>query len=120
MGPFSLESSMLLQTSKLLSAFEKAKAIKDHQRLYRLAHDRIPVSVEDVQWVIQDMTGITIEKHEVTTISEIAHVRGILERYSEGKARILVRSNQPESWKRYTCIKELCHIAVDDVEDFSI
>jgi len=111
---------VLLYTRKLLSAFEKAKAIKEHKKLYIHVQDRIPVSVEDVLWVIEDMTGISIKKYEVTTISEIAYVRGILERNQNKTARILIRSNQSDDWKRYTCVKELSHIAVDEVEDLSV
>ncbi len=110
---------MLLNAQKLLSCFQKAKAIIEHKKLLCLDSGRIPVSVDDVEDVIRDMTNYEIKRVEVKTPSDVVHVRGILERYADQKARIIIRHNQTEDWKRYVTVKELCHIALDEVEDLS-
>jgi len=82
-----------------------------------LAPDRAKLSVEDLQWAIQDMYSVKIEKREVAFEGEF--VRGLMERY-EGRARILIRKNQEEDWIRFASIKELCQVAISEKEDWSV
>jgi len=110
---------MLLHADKLLAALKQAKEVIEHTRLYCLSSDRIPVSIVDLEWVIQDITGISISKYQVTTSTNLTYFRGMLDRSSKGKARIFINANQPDYWQRYTCAKELCHILIDKESDFS-
>jgi hypothetical protein len=48
----------------------------------------------------------------------LGYLRGLVERY-EDKARILIRAGHGEEWMRFTAAKELCHIAIDEKEDWS-
>lgn len=82
-----------------------------------LAPDRAKLSVEDLQWAIQDMYEITISKREVAFEGE--YVRGLMERY-EKRARILIRKNQEEDWIRFASVKELCQVAISEKEDWSV
>lgn len=107
---------MLVSTVKIDSTYRKVKQIKEHMARYRLAPDRSKLSVEDLQWCISDMYGVEITKHEVAFEGEF--LRGLVERY-DSHARILIRAGQPDEWMRFTAVKELCHIAVDQREDWS-
>jgi Zn-dependent peptidase ImmA (M78 family) len=49
---------------------------------------------------------------------EATFLRGLIERYAN-KVIIYVRKNQDEDWKRFVTIKELCHIVIDEKEDWS-
>ena len=82
-----------------------------------IAPDRAKLSVEDLQWAIQDMYQIAIKKREVAF--EGQYVRGLMERY-EGRARILIRKNQEEDWIRFASTKELCQVAISEKEDWSV
>lgn len=82
-----------------------------------LAPDRAKLSVDDLQWVIEDLYEIKIQKIEVAFEGSFLH--GLVERYT-GRARILVRKNQEEDYVRFTTIKELCQIAISEKEDWSI
>lgn len=107
---------MLVSHENLKSTFRKVKHIKEHMKAYSLAPDRAKLSIEDLEWCISDMYGIAIEKIEVDFEGEI--LRGLIERY-ESSARILVRAGQGEEWMRFTSVKELCHVVIDEREDWS-
>jgi hypothetical protein len=62
------------------------------------------------------MDQVKVEKHEVAFEGE--YLRGLVERY-KNRARILIRAGQGEEWMRITTAKELCHIAIDEEEDWS-
>jgi Zn-dependent peptidase ImmA (M78 family) len=107
---------MLVSTVKIESTYRKVKHIREHMRQNCLAPDRAKLSVEDFQWCVCDMYGVTIEKFEIAFEGEF--LRGLVERY-ESHARILIRAGQPDEWMRFTAVKELCHIAIDQREDWS-
>lgn len=106
---------MYLSLEKAIAVFKKVHLIRDHMNAYRLAPDRMRLSIEDLQWTISDMYGIKIEKHEVAFEGE--YVRGMIERYND-RAVIYLRK-QPEDYLRLTAVKELCHLAIDEPEDWS-
>jgi hypothetical protein len=83
---------------------------------YCIAPHRAKLSVEDLQRCISDMYGIQIEMKEV--LFEGEYLRGLVERYANS-ARIFIRAGQGEEWMRFTATKELCHLAIDEKEDWS-
>jgi hypothetical protein len=107
---------MIVETAKIEATFRKVKQIKEHMQQYCIAPSRAKLSVEDLQWCISDMYQIKIEKREV--LFEGEYLRGLVERYKD-RARILLRAGQGEEWMRFTATKELCHLAIDEKEDWS-
>lgn len=107
---------MLVSTEKVEFTYRKVKVIREHMKRYCQAPDRAKLSIEDLQWCVSDMYDIKIEKREVAFEGEF--LRGLVERY-EDRARILIRAGQPDEWMRFTAAKELCHIAIDQREDWS-
>ena len=76
------------------------------------------VSVEELQDVVGKMSGVSITKEQALFKGEI--LRGKIERWDSGKsAKIYIRYDQTEDWKRFVTAKELLHILVDDERDFS-
>lgn len=108
---------MLVSSDKCLAVFQKVKQIKEHKILYCLSRDHIPVSIEDLEWVIGDMYKLTINKEEVSF--EADFLRGMLERYENGNVRILIWQGQAIDWKRFVTTKELLHLVIDEEEDWS-
>jgi hypothetical protein len=107
---------MIVSSRKVEAVYRKVKLIKEHMQAHCLAPNRAKLSVEDLQWCISDMYNLKIEKKEVAFEGE--YVRGLVERY-ESSARILVRAGQGEEWMRFSAVKELCHLAIDEREDWS-
>lgn len=62
------------------------------------------------------MYGVTITKSQVPF--EGTFLRGLMERYA-ASIIIRVRKNQDDDWKRFTSVKELCHVVIDETEDWS-
>jgi hypothetical protein len=107
---------MIVETAKIEATFRKVKQIKEYMQQYCIAPDRAKLSVEDLQRCVSDMYSIKIEKREV--LFEGEYLRGLVERYAD-RARILLRAGQGEEWMRFTATKELCHLAIDEKEDWS-
>src|SRR5690349_19675855 len=107
---------VIITTQRVEAVYRKVKHIKEHMRQYCIAPDRAKLSVEDLQWCISDMYGLVIEKKEVAFEGE--YLRGMVERYQQ-RARILIRAGQGEEVMRFTAVKELCHLALDEAEDWS-
>lgn len=107
---------MLLSADRFEAVFQKVKQIREHMRMYCLVPDRAKMSIEDLQWCIGDMYDLKIEKFEVAFDSIFLY--GMVERYP-GRARILVRKDQPEDSMRFVTTKELCQLALDEREDWS-
>lgn len=117
-GHFSFSRrSMLISGEKAEEVYRKIAAVQEHMRTYCLAAGSLKLSVEDLQWSVVDMYGLHIEKFEVSFDGE--HLRGMVERYSGGKVIIYIRDDQSEDWKRFVSTKELCHVVIDEEEDWS-
>lgn len=107
---------MIVETKRIESTYRKVKQIKEYMQQYCIAPDRAKLSIEDLQHCVSEMYSLKIEKREVAF--EGVHLRGLIERYKD-RARILIRSAQPDDWMRFTAAKELCHLVIDEPEDWS-
>ena len=108
---------MLLSGEKATEVFLKIRELKDYMERYCIAPDRACLSIVDMKRCIGEMYDLKIEIEEVAFDGE--YVRGLVERYKDGRARILIRSDQPNDWKRFVAAKELCHLVVDGEDDWS-
>ncbi len=75
------------------------------------------LSVMDFHWAVQDIYGLEIEMLKVSFSAD--HLRGKVERYSNNKARVLVRASQSPEFLRFVAVKELCHLMNDEEDDWS-
>jgi len=71
----------------------------------------------DLHWAVEDMYALKISMVEVSFAGN--YLKGNVERYADNRARVLVRSSLSEAEKRATTVKELCHIIIDEAEDWS-
>ncbi|ESY63130.1 MULTISPECIES: hypothetical protein [Mesorhizobium] len=108
---------MLLSRERALTIFKKVQHIREHYRANVLAGDANVVSVADLQWVVQDMYNLKIQMTQVPF--EGAFIRGLIER-RDGEVLIRVQQNMPDDWKRFTAVKEMCHVVNDEPEDWSL
>jgi len=121
--PDSSNGATWVLSSKIEGTYKKVRDIQEFVKQYVLAADRLPVSVEDIQWAIEEKYGLKIEKKLVDFQGK--HIRGMMERYADGKARVYVRKAQDADptanvfWQRFISVKEMVHLAIDEKEDFS-
>lgn len=108
---------MFLNEERALEAFKKVKLIREHYRKMVVGADMNVLSVEDLQWVIEDMYECKITKMQVPF--EGLYVRGVMERHN-GNVTIRIQQGLSDDWKRFTAVKELCHVAIDEKEDWSV
>jgi Zn-dependent peptidase ImmA (M78 family) len=105
---------MAADVNKIVKCFMLAKKVNHYYWLHTPDGSPQP-RIENIERVVEAMTGLKIEKKEVTTDGSI--IRGFTERY-EDKALILIREDQPIEWKKYTAVKEYCHLVYDSEEEF--
>jgi Zn-dependent peptidase ImmA (M78 family) len=109
---------MFLNAEKTEQVFKKVKMIKEHKDLYCLDPQRIPVSIEDLRFVVSDMYDLKIGIQEV--VFQGSRVRSLVERYNNQHALIYVKHDLTDDLKRLSVSKELMHLAIDEQEDWSV
>ncbi|TBZ94474.1 hypothetical protein [Rhizobium leguminosarum] len=107
---------MMINETKARSVFKKVQQVHQEYRAYVIGGVPVLLSVEDLYRVVSQMYGLTINKTQVIFDGEF--VRGLVERYPE-RVEVRVRSSQAVVWKRFTAVKELCHVIIDEKEDWS-
>lgn len=108
---------MRVELAKLRTVLQKVQEIKEDKTLYCLDPKRIPVSLDDLKWVVEQRYEIAITVIFVDFDGE--YIRGVLER-TKTTATILIRENQTEVWQRFVVAKELAQVVIDEPEDWSI
>lgn len=108
---------MLLDEKKAREVFKKIKHIREEINAYCLAPDRHDLPVEDFQRIVGQMYGVKIEKFEVPY--EGTFLRGMMLRYKD-RVVIYVKKNMEKDWQKFAAVKELCHVVIDEPEDWSV
>lgn len=109
---------MIVPQARLISLFKKVEQLREEARAYTLAGDRSVLGVEDIQALVERMYNVRISKKEVVSTSVFLH--SMVLRYGDGSAQILARANLPDPAKRFGVTKELCHLMLDEPEDWSV
>jgi hypothetical protein len=107
---------MQLDSQRANVVFRKVLQVREHLKAYCLGHDRPDLSVEDLHRTIESMYDIKIEKYQVPF--EGKFLSGLTERINGG-AKIYIKKNSEDDSKRFAAIKELCHVLIDEKEDWS-
>ncbi|MBB3944666.1 Zn-dependent peptidase ImmA (M78 family) [Rhizobium skierniewicense] len=108
---------MIISGDKAHEAFKKIHHVREEYATYVNGANLNCISVEDLYSVVSTMYEIKITKKGVTF--EGNFLRGLMERYAK-EVIIRVRMNQTDDWLRFTAVKELCHVIIDEREDWSV
>lgn len=108
---------MIITLAKFQTLIKKVQEIKEDQKLYCLDPNRIPVSLDDIVYVVKEKYEVSISVSYVDFEGE--YLRGMLER-SDKHVDIYIRESQIESWQRFIIVKEIGHIVIDEPEDWAI
>ena len=108
---------IVLPRCKLDALFGKVFQLREESNAYLIGGDQIRFRVEDFHSLVQRMYGLKIAKKTVATAGRFAH--SLVKRYDDKTATILVRHNLGDPEKRFGVVKELCHLVLDEKEDWS-
>ena len=107
---------MMVSKEIAAAVYRKVKLIREEYRTKVLKGDANVISIERLQWVIEGMYDLKIKKRLVPF--DATFVRGMIERWTD-LVIISVRQEQTEDWLRFTAVKEMCHVVIDEKEDWS-
>ena len=102
---------MTVLVERYVTALRAVNEIMNHRDVMCRSPDMIPVSIDDLKWVVGEFAEVEIEQHEVSFDS--AHVSGAFQLYQNQTAKIYVRSGLSNNEKRVVAVKELAHLIID-------
>lgn len=103
--------------TKLLQVFAWSRRVNHYYWIHTDADGPAgEISVENLQTIIARLARVRVSKRLVHF--EGSTLRGNIERYDDHVV-IHVRSSLSDYWRRFTVVKELCHVLLDSDGDFS-
>lgn len=108
---------MQIDDAKLTMTLKKTAVLREQLGQMCTGKQGLELSVMDLHYVVGKVYGLEIEMREVSF--QAVYLRGKVERYQDNRARVLVRSNLTDTEKRLVAVKELCHLALDEKDDWS-
>jgi hypothetical protein len=108
---------MLINGEEITAVLNKVRVAREHLNNSWPPKDAYVFSVMDFHWAVQDIYALQIEMLKVSFAAE--HVRGKVERYGNSRARVLIRAAQSPEFLRFVTVKELCHLMIDESDDWS-
>jgi hypothetical protein len=107
-----------LDPQKVIAVLEKVRVVREHLAKYCHKPQNHLLSIMDLHWAVEDIYQLKIEMWEVSY--DAIYSQGTIERWKDNRARILIRSDQSDFDRRFTTVKELSHIIIDEKDDWSI
>ena len=108
---------MLLDYKLFVPLFEQIRNVQRTLNDYCLAPDKVPVSLDDLKYAIEQEYGTRITHKLIPIRNEL--LRGMIEMYDDHSV-IYVDSGLSHAWIRYVVVKEMSHHLVNDVEYWTI
>ncbi|MDX3885558.1 MAG: hypothetical protein QHC65_14145 [Sphingomonas sp.] len=108
---------MLISHEEIIAAFNKVRVIKEQLDKACPGPQGPVLRVMDLAWVVGDVYDLQINMLEVDFHGE--HLKGMCERYGNNTARVFVRANLSLAEKRLVAVKEICHLFLDEEDDWS-
>lgn len=108
---------MQIDHQKIVAVYDKVRMLREHMAQLCPRPQGPVLRIMDLHWAVQDMYELAITMKEVSF--QAVHLKGKVERYEGMRARVLVRANLSETEKRSVAVKELCHLVIDEKEDWS-
>jgi Zn-dependent peptidase ImmA (M78 family) len=108
---------MQVSPNEVEKCLRKVEEVREYIRTYSIEPLGFVLNLADLHYAVQDICSMKIDVIEVSF--EGQHLRGETERFSDSRARVLIREKQTEAEKRFAVAKELCHILLDGEHDCS-
>lgn len=108
---------MHIDDAKTTMTLKKVAVLREQLGKMCLGKQSLELSVMDLHYVVEQVYGLKIEMREVSF--QAVYLSGKVERYADNRARVLVRANLVDTVKRLVAVKELCHLVLDEQDDWS-
>lgn len=108
---------MLIESHEIRRVLNKVRVAREHLAASWPPKNACVLSVMDFHWAVQDIYKIEVEMLKVSFVAE--HLRGTVERNSNKPSRVLIRAQQTPEFLRFVAVKELCHLMIDQADDWS-
>lgn len=110
---------MVTFSDKVYAAFELARELDEMLWMSGTGATFPYLSVDQFRDLVADRTAVAIRLRTIDV--ETKAVYGFIERWEEAgnKACIYIVKNIPPRWKRFVGVKELCHLVLDNKDDWS-
>ena len=109
---------MIIDDAKITMTLKKVAVLREQLEQMCLGKQGLELSVMDLHYVVGQVYNLEIEMRAVSF--QAVYLRGKVERYENNRARVLVRANLTDTEKRHVTVKELCHLALDEQDDWSV
>ncbi|ACK52009.1 protein of unknown function DUF955 [Methylocella silvestris BL2] len=107
---------MVLDGKIAVTVFKKVRQARHEIKAYCIAPDQPVIPLGELKRIVGQMYHLAINVHELPYKSD--RVKGLMERYID-RVTIYVKEDLDEYWKRFTVVKELCHVMNDEPDDWS-
>jgi hypothetical protein len=110
-------------TNSTKQVIDRAKSLardlraKFYEHTQGLRHP-IALNTEKFARCVSEEFGIKIEARLSSELGN--HLRGLLLRESKTESIILIADSNNECWRRFVFVKEICHLFLDDEEDYCV
>ncbi len=108
---------MQISNAKVALMLLKVELVREQLAATCVGKPEPALRVMDLHHVIQEMYGLQIDMKEVSFTA--AYLKGHVLRYQDSRAVVMVRANLSKADKRIVTVKELCHLFLDEKEDWS-
>lgn len=108
---------MQIHDSRISMVLKKVAVLREQLETLCLAKQGPALRVMDLHYVVEQVYGLRIAMLDVDFPA--VYLRGKVERYNDKTARVLVRSALSLTEKRLVTVKELCHLVIDEEDDWS-
>lgn len=96
-------------------SLDKARELTEHYNQYVLNHQRLPRSVQDLQWVMEQYLECRIEVFELDSPVPHNTVLGTYVRLPD-RCHVILQPGLNFCWSRFVLCKELFHVVLDHPE----
>ncbi len=108
---------MWIDSEDIKRVLKKVRVAREHLAASWPPQNACVLSVMDFHWAVQDIYQIEVEMLKVSFVAQ--HLRGKVERNKGKPSRVLVRADQSPEFLRFVAVKELCHLMIDEEDDWS-
>lgn len=108
---------MKVNHDKLATVLKKVDLVREQLAATCVGKLEPTLRVMDLKYVVEQMYGLEITMVEAS-FSAI-YLKGHIMRYANNKATVIVRYGLSAAERRWVAIKELCHLIIDEAEDWS-
>ena len=108
---------MYIDLTKTVNAFRKVRQVREEYERYAIGGIPTKISVDTLRDIVSQMYEREIVMRAVPYGAMLT--RGLIAEYGS-QSIVYVSRSLDEDWLRFTVVKEICHIVIEEEEDWSV